>query len=73
MTKNAMTSARWSLRRVDSKVTNSRSAVNEAKPNSAITPALPNAKAMPIAITITHHDLMRLLRFSMTALGPAAA
>src|SRR5260370_1035527 len=68
-----MASAMWSPRRVASSVTNSRNAVNEAKANSAITPALPKAKATPIAITITHQDLMGLFRFSMTAFGPAAA
>jgi len=52
---------------------NSRNDVNDANPNSAMTPALPNRKAIPIAITITHQALIRLLRFSMTALGPLAA
>ena len=46
ITKKASRSARWSARRVWVRVTNSRSAMNETRPNSSVEPSGPDAQAI---------------------------
>src|SRR2546426_4055023 len=52
---------------------NSRSAKNDTKRNSTITPALPKTNARPITRTITHQARMRAFRLSIAPCGWSGA
>src|SRR5215208_833734 len=66
-TKNAQSSARWSVRAVGASVMNSRMARKDVRAKSTIDPMPPVATATPKTATITHHARIRAFRFCTVA------